>query len=564
MSIQKERKMHFKSPRFFLNLKQTVLFSILILSLPLHGQWWPPRDPEGTVDFKSSNLPIILIDTDGRRIEDEPRITVDMAIIDNGPGKRNQVTDHPGAYQGKIAIEQRGTSSSSYPKKQYRFETQDSLGENLNVSLLGLPRENDWILNAPYNDESLIRNALAYRISNAIGRYAARTRFCELVLNGDYRGLYILMEKIKRDKNRIDIAEMDADDTAGDSLTGGYIIKIDRADQDDFSWRSAKRQPYVCEYPKADDITTEQKNYIKGFIDRFEQAMSEDWTADPRPEFLDIIDLDAFVDHFIVNEFTKNIDAYRLSAFLFKDRDSRGGRLVAGPVWDMNLSMANAFYEEDFDLVEGWEVDHRLRKPWDGDFLPFWWEKLGHDPVFETPAKARWQDLRGKTLHRDSVFAVIDEMVAYTAEARVRNFEKWPGVLDGASYESKIERLKNWITARLAWIDANIGSLSSSSPSVEDAPVAGDFFLYPGRPNPFNAATVIAYRLPSGGRVTASVYDATGRRIRVLFDQYQQAGIQVVVWDGTDDEHRQAATGTYLIRIRTGNRSATGKLLLLR
>jgi hypothetical protein len=554
-----------KSPRV---LKRSVFLSVLILSLPLYSQWWPPHDPEGTVDFQSSNLPIILIDTHGKSImNNDTRIAADMSIIDNGPGNRNGITDNPNGYNGKIAIEIRGSSSSGYPKKQYRLETQDASGNNLNVSLLGMPRENDWILYAPYVDESLIRNVLAYRISNAIGRYAVRTRFCELVLNGDYRGLYVLMEKIKRDRYRVNIAEMDADDSAGDSLTGGYIVKIDRWEGPGNSWISAMGQQYVCEYPKDDVITAEQKAYIRGFMDTYEQAMAADWTAGPSPAFLDMIDLDSFVDHFVVNEFTKNIDAYRLSAFMYKERDSRGGKFFMGPVWDMDLSMANAFYEEDYDLVEGWEVDHRLRKPWDGAYLPFWWEKLGHDPIFETPARARWQELRRKTLHRDSVFAMIDEMVSYTAEARVRNFEKWPGtpnMHEGDTYEGKIDRLKNWITARLAWIDANIGSLSSSASESGDAPVAGDFILHPGYPNPFNSATVIAYRLPAGGRVFASVHDSMGSRIRVLTDQVQEAGLQRLVWDGMDDGNKPAASGMYMIRIKTGNHAAAGKLLLIR
>ena len=115
------------------------------------------------------------------------------------------------------------------PKKQYALETQDDLGNNLNVPLLGMPAENDWILYAPYSDKSLIRNVLAYKLSWDVGRYASRTRLCELVLNGDYRGLYVLMEKIKRDKNRVDISTLNPDEITGDDLTGGYIIKIDKS-----------------------------------------------------------------------------------------------------------------------------------------------------------------------------------------------------------------------------------------------------------------------------------------------------------------------------------------------
>ncbi len=137
-----------------------------------------------TVNFESSNLPIVVINTHGQTIPDEYRIIADMGIIYNGPGQRNHVNDPFNNYDGKISIELRGSSSQMFPKKQYALETEDAQGENLNVSLLGLPEENDWILNGPYSDKSLIRNVLIYRLARDLGNYASRTRFCELVLNG--------------------------------------------------------------------------------------------------------------------------------------------------------------------------------------------------------------------------------------------------------------------------------------------------------------------------------------------------------------------------------------------
>ena len=154
-----------------------------------------------TVNFNDSNLPIIEINTNGQTIQNSTKITADMGIIYNGERQRNYMTDPYNNYDGKIGIEIRGSSSTQFPKKQYALETRDAMGNNLNVSLLGLPAENDWILYAVYNDKSLLRDVLAFKLSNAMGRYASRSRFCELVLNGDYRGVYVLLEKIKRDKN---------------------------------------------------------------------------------------------------------------------------------------------------------------------------------------------------------------------------------------------------------------------------------------------------------------------------------------------------------------------------
>ena len=97
------------------------------------------------------------------------------------------------------------------PKKPYRFETVDSFGENNNVSLLGMPEENDCVLYATWSYKTLIRNVLTYQLSNELGLYASRSRYCELYLNGDYKGIYVLMEKIKRDQNRVNISKLDPD-----------------------------------------------------------------------------------------------------------------------------------------------------------------------------------------------------------------------------------------------------------------------------------------------------------------------------------------------------------------
>ncbi|MBL4654637.1 MAG: CotH kinase family protein, partial [Bacteroidia bacterium] len=148
--------------------------------------------------FTSSNLPLVIINTNGQTILDDPRIVADMGIIYNGIGNRNNLTDTSNNYDGQISIELRGSSSLGFPKTSFSLETQDSSGNNLNVSLLGLPKENDWVLYAPYSDKSLIRNVLTYKLGNDLDWYAPRTVLCELILNGQYWGVYVLTEKIKR------------------------------------------------------------------------------------------------------------------------------------------------------------------------------------------------------------------------------------------------------------------------------------------------------------------------------------------------------------------------------
>lgn len=283
------------------------------------------------VNLTSSNLPIFIIDTKGKTIVDEPKIEAYMGIIFNGEGKINFINDNFNNYYGKIGIEIRGQSSQQFEKKQYAIETIDSLGNDIDASLLGLPKESDWVLNASYIDKSFLRNVIAFKLFNEIGRYSSQTKFCELILNGEYRGIYILQEKIKRDKNRVNISKLEPESNEGEALTGGYIIKIDKTDPGDKFWISPyppfaganQKIKYIYYYPESDEITKTQAEYIKSYITNFEKVMNTTNYNDPFYGYLNYIDIDSFVDMFLIFELSKNVDAYRLSTFFYKDRNKK-------------------------------------------------------------------------------------------------------------------------------------------------------------------------------------------------------------------------------------------------
>ncbi len=428
------------------------------------------------VDFESSNLPIVVINTHGKTIPDAYRIMADMGIIFNGSGQRNHVNDPFNDYNGKISIELRGSSSQMFPKKQYALETEYADGQNRNVALLGLPEENDWILNGPYSDKSLIRNVLIYRLARDLGRYASRTRFCELVLNGDYRGVYVLMEKIKRDKHRVNIAKLKPDEISGDDLTGGYIVKIDKlAGEHVDGWYSvfppypeAKHRIYFqYHYPKPDKIAEAQKTYIRNFIFDFEKTLFGPNYQDPQKGYYSKVDLNSFVDYFILNEISKNVDGYRLSAFFYKDKDSNDPRLHAGPIWDFNIAFGNADYYHAFS-VKGWQADINYDTQfmeWDDAFLvPFWWQKFTADSVFMKRVIDRWQNLRRSVLATDRLLSLIDSYADTLEEAQKRNFERWPvlgthvwpNYYVGKTYDEEIDYLKSWLAQRLEWMDSQL------------------------------------------------------------------------------------------------------------
>ena len=202
-------------------------------------------------------------------------------------------------------------------------------GSNNNVSVLGMPAENDWVLHGPYSDKSLLRNALAYHMGTSTGRYAPRTQLCEVYINADYKGVYIMTERIKRDKNRVDIANLKPEDIAGDELTGGYIVQIDRDDLssniDGWYNNTSPTKFYSYHDPKAEELEDVQREYIKSYITSFESAMSD---AEYYWKFKNFVDVSSWVDYFLVTEIGKHIDAYKLELLYAQSEKLRRGQIA--------------------------------------------------------------------------------------------------------------------------------------------------------------------------------------------------------------------------------------------
>lgn len=441
-------------------MKKILLLIFLLNYLPGTAQ----------VTLTSSNLPIIIINTNGQQIPDDPKINATMGIINNIPGERNNVTDAFNEYNGNIGIEVRGQSSQMFPMKSYGIELRDKNGDNNDKALFGLPKESDWILYAPYTDKTLMRNFLAYAISNNLGRWAAHCRYTEVVLNGEYIGIYVFMEKIKRGKGRVNISKLDKDDNDGDNVTGGYIFSIDK---DATAWYSTHRPPnsasgasiqYSYVYPKPEDITTQQKYYLKNYVDDFESALAAGNFQDSVTGFRKFADENSFIDYFIVNEVSRNVDGYRLSAFFNKNRNSISSRINAGPAWDYDLAFRNADYC-DGSATAGWAYRFNYVCPADYWQVPFWWNRLMEDTAFRANLLCRWKEQRGGVLSIENINHQIDSVYTLVGEAYQRHFMKWP-VLGRyvwpnpqpipSTYAEEISTLKSWIAGRLTWMDNNL------------------------------------------------------------------------------------------------------------
>ena len=414
-------------------------------------------------NFTDSNLPIVVIDTDGGvNIPDEPKVPGTMKIIWHQDGSRNYMTDIDNPeflnYDGRIGIERRGSSSQTMVnKKPYALETrEDDNVTNNNVSILGMPAENDWVLNSLAFDQTGMRDVLSYELSNRLGQYASRSVYCEVVINGDYKGLYAFMEKIKPDKGRVNIEKMDQTCNQYPEVTGGYIVKADKTTGGDpvawtmqgygGGWGWGSNTDFILHYPKPADVTNTQKNYIHGVFNDL-ASVSNQHNTSITSGISSVIDIPSFVDFMMIAEFSSNVDVYSLSTFFHKDRC---GKLRAGPVWDYNLAYGyDAFGNRSkYDV---WQFNNQDNNG------PKFWKDLFDTDLYRCYLARRWFELTepGQPLNYDFVCSRIDEIDAWIAEAIVRDNQRWNQMSQHATY---VNNMKNWIQQRINWLNQNIGS----------------------------------------------------------------------------------------------------------
>jgi hypothetical protein len=411
------------------------------------------------LDF-SSNLPLVIINTFGEGLAHETRVPISVRFIDGSEVRRSTLTGSAD-FDGRAMINIRGTSSLQFPKHSFTFRTRDEAGNGLRAAILGFPADSDWILYAPYPDKTLMRDVLAYDLSRQMGHYAARTRFVELFISrsghrlgrGHYAGLYVLEEKIKRGRERVNIEKLNPEDNQEPEITGGYIFKKDHEEKglgEGFTTSRGIHFFYVD--PKETELTSQQKSWLPDYLNRFEKALYGPAFKDRADGYAGFIDADSFIDlHWIV-EFSKNIDGYRLSNYLHKDRQ---GKLKMEPIWDWNLSFGNADYLDGW-MPDGWywPLVSRRDYPWFG--------RLFQDPDFKQKYIDRWSQLRTNQFALSNLLAKVDAFSAQLQEAQARNFKRWrilgqwvwPNWYVGGTYAEEVNWMKSWLEQRVAWIDA--------------------------------------------------------------------------------------------------------------
>lgn len=444
---------------YFNPMRIKILFILLfLLSFAAIGQ-----------TFTDSNLPIVIITTDkdpntGLPIEipDDPKVLASMKIIYHPDGSRNYLTDinNPAYlnYDGRIGIELRGSSSQALPKKPYGLTTLKSDNtSNNNVSILGMPKENDWVLNSLAFDSALMRDYLSYDLSRDINYYAARGQYCEVVVNDDYKGLYVFMEKLKINGDRINILKMTKTDNADPAVTGGYITKSDKTTGGDpVAWTmpsyTGGTVDFIHESPKPEDITSDQNTYIFTQFDTFKNMMTAQNTS-ITSGYPSVIDVPSFVDFMIINEISSNVDAYQFSTFFHKDR---AGKLRAGPVWDLNLTYGNDLFMWGFDRshTDVWQFDN-------GDNIgPTFWRDLYNNPTFKCYLTKRWKEVTASNqpLNYNVISGKIDAVVSLISEAAVRENTRWNTV---GNLQNNADAMKGWLQVRINWMNSKLTDFQS-------------------------------------------------------------------------------------------------------
>src|SRR6266542_842677 len=456
-----------------------------------------PTQQASGMPLASSAIPVLVMRTDGQAVVDRARV---RARIDAFSQHRTSEADEVRIeYSGRAELSIRGNTSYYFQKKSYRLELQNESANDTKAPLLGMPPDSDWVLYASVTDRTFARNLLAHELWRRMGRYAVRCRYVELfvITNGwptatseeirkqiprvldvlpithasaagltfsnmqnttasilaeSYMGFYVLMEKIKRGKERVNIAKLRRGDSREPEISGGYIIKKDDQGRNERGLLTGQEVGLRFEDPKESKLTAEQKGWMANYLGDCEKALFGRNFRDADNGYGKYIDVDSFVDFHWLVEVSQNADGFWFSQYMHKDR---GGKLTMGPVWDWDNAFGNPFFSES-RRTNGW----RFESAQDPDYT--WYRRLFEDPDFLQRYVDRWSELRTNILATSNVLAVVDGIVSQLKGAQRRNTARWElegrhaslRARVGVSLEDEVKLLKDWITGRLSWIDS--------------------------------------------------------------------------------------------------------------
>ena len=481
------------------------------------------------------DLPIVFIDTKNKCLDQNvtEKIPATMSVLD---AATNNVADSAKGTHYDIGIKVRGQSSAKFPKPGYSVEVRDEKGEGMDVSMFGLPPGDDWVFHGPYVDKSLMRNALAHWLFRQAGHYSPRSRHFDLYINGVYRGVYVLLEKIKRGKYRVNVSKLKETDVAGDSVTGGYIWAFDKTgtntggmgneDINKEGFKTADGLNVIMHYPKKENLQQQQQAYLKKYLEDLENLFKNGKNGSGYENY---VDMTSALDYVLHEEVTNNSDSYWCSFFLHKPKDSKGGKVTLGPAWDFNLAMSNGSQPENggnnnggnwnmwgggggggmgSSGTTGWQIESSMKTGMSGLKIPNWLLGMWKDSHYQSELKKRWAELRSGVWHTKTMDAYLDSMKTYLTKAADRNFKRWPnlgkssgqgdsdpqpmkycnqgggqqgmwsmnmpmGGYNADTWDGEFEHLRKKMKERMKWMDQQLGFTEPANPIVTE-PVIHD------------------------------------------------------------------------------------------
>lgn len=439
------------------------------------------RQPDAACSCDGSelctHLPLVIIDTDGKKIPGEPvtdntgeavdftqtedgerMLSADISVMSDEE-KNHHPSDEPDL-KSRMNIRIRGNSSRFFDKNSYLLRLTEADGSYREEEMMGMDAHYEWALYGPYLDKTLIRNYMWYNISGEIMEYAPDVRFCEVILNGEYRGLYVMTETITAGKDcRLNLTE-----PLRNADASGYVLRIDRGSTvpvkniktfTNYTYRNL--QNVDIKYPRGGKLTPELAGAIEQDFSDFEKSLySYDYDTDNYGYWHDI-NVASFVDYFIINEFTANYDAGELSTYVYRDIGERIGLAV----WDFNSACDN--------------YAHPVTEPQHFEFQNVvWFYMMMKDEYFTDRIISRYRELRESLLSEEYLLQYVDETIEYLGPAVERNFEKWgytfreyrplkPDSRNPESFEDAVSALREYIRERGRWMDAHIETIKQFS-----------------------------------------------------------------------------------------------------
>lgn len=476
---------------------------------------------DGTIPTFTSDLPVLVLHNFGKGTPPATGQQPAYLQVFEPLSGTTSLTNLP-SLTARVGIGARGSSTLGYPKVSMNLELRDEFDADHKRGLLGLPTESDWVLYAPNNFEPiLIHNPFAHQLSRDVGRYSSRTRFVEVYLVTDtaegsirtttYNGIYVLEERIKQGSNRVDIDKLEPENSTPPSVTGGYVLKVDRGGPSESGFVGA-RQGIIYVDPPEEQIRlperAPQRQYLQNYFNGFEQALYGANWKNPTNGYRAFIDVGAWIDHSLLNVLTFNVDALRLSAYFHKPRE---GKLTFGPLWDFDRAL---------NSTDGRDMNPRIWASTGGtdffnDTTQMWWGRLFTDIDFYQEWIDRYQDLRQNHFATTHLNQLVDDLANQVRKAQPREQTKWR-VIPRGGFQGEINSLKAWLSNRVTFMDSQF-----VRPPVFSAPEGrfdGQLLVALATPGPGSIYYTLDGtdpRLPEGGiSRSAQAYGGTPLMVR--------------------------------------------------